>query len=772
MGRFLFAMHILDRDRRRLPGPAPEQQAYREDYHMRLISALAASSMMAIALASVDAQAQDAAADASAADTTTEESQGGIADIVVTAQKREGRLQDIPIAVSAIGSDEIERRSVLSVSDLPALVPGVSVAQHAGYNRLFIRGIGLTSISNGQDPSVSFQVDGVVIGRPSAQLAAFFDIERIEVLRGPQGTLYGRNATGGSVNLITRRPTRELSGYFDVSYGNYDRLELTGALSGPVTTDGGVRARFAFQRLTRDGYGRNVTLNEDIDDQRSFAMRGTIEADLGENADLAITADYAREDDHNYAFHAFGPYRSDVAMPGLATGGTILANSRDVTTEVPTRNDRTFWGLSATLGVDVSDAVRIQSITGYRDSRRDNYSDPETTSRPIFAPTNTFESAEQFSQELQFLYDSERVKGVVGLFYYDEDLSARLDLAFPFVGGLLGFPNADFEENGTVGIKSYAAFTEWTLEPIDRVRLTAGLRYSKEKRDSVGTFTIFNFLPPPNGANNVIPIDVDRSWDAFTPKFGIDYRPNDDLMLYASATRGFKSGVLLVGNPNPPVNPETIWAYEAGFKSTLADRRVQFNASAFYYDFTDLQVNKIVGNSIITENAASARTKGFEVEFRAQPVEGISLNADLTYLDAKFQTFVTGHPARPELGQIDLSGNRLVNAPKWAANAGAEFDLPVGLPGRLSLRGDMAYSGRVYFTEFNELSTSQKAVATFDLSLLYESDSGWRASIFAKNIGNEKVVSNKFIAAAATGYAINGGFKAPRTYGVRVGYSF
>jgi iron complex outermembrane receptor protein len=733
---------------------------------------MAAASLLTIALVSVEAHAQEAADGTSANDTDAEPGQGGIVDIVVTAQKREGRLQDIPIAVSAVGSDEIDRRAVLSVSDLPALVPGVSVAQHAGYNRLFIRGIGLTSISNGQDPSVSFQVDGVVIGRPSAQLASFFDIERIEVLRGPQGTLYGRNATGGSVNLITRRPTRDLSGYLDVSYGNYDRLELSGALSGPVSKGGDIRARFAFQRVTRDGYGRNVTLSEDVDNQRSFAMRGTIETDLGANADLAITADYARENDHNYAFHAFGPYRSDVAMPGLATGGTILINSRDVTTEVPTRNDRTFWGLSATLGLDVSDAVRIQSITGYRNSRRNNFSDPETTSRPIFAPTNTFEDAEQVSQELQLLYDSDHVKGVVGLFYYDESVAAKLDLAFPFLGGILGFPNADFEENGTVDIKSYAAFTEWTVEPIDRLRLTAGLRYSKEKRDSVGTFTIFNFQPPPNGANVVTPIDIGRSWDAFTPKFGIDYRPNDNLMVYASATRGFKSGVLLAGSLNPPVNPETIWAYEAGFKSTLADRRVQFNASAFYYDFTDLQVNKIVGNSIITENAASARTKGFEVEFRAQPVTGIALNADLTYLDAKFQDFTTAHPARPELGQLNLSGNSLVNAPKWSANAGAEFDLPVGLPGRLSLRGDMTYSSRVYFTEFNELPLSQKSVALFDLSLMYESDNGFRASIFAKNIGNEKVVSNKFVAAGLTGFAMNGGFKAPRTYGVRIGYSF
>lgn len=697
----------------------------------------------------------------------------GLEEIVVTAQKREEALQTVPIPVTAVGGEALERRQFLSVEDLPSLAPAMTVAQHAGYNRLFIRGIGMTSMSNGQDPSVPLHVDGVVIGRPSAQLGSFFDLERIEVLRGPQGTLYGRNATGGSVNLVTRGPTRELSGYLDVTGGNYDHLQFDGALSGPLNTSGSVRGRVAFQRITRDGYGRNVTLNRDVDDKDSWAVRGILEIDPTDNVDIRLSADYAREDDHNYEFHAFGPYRADRPLNGLLAGGTVLIDSRDVTTEVPTRNDREFWGLAATIGVDLTSSLRLQSITGYRDSFRGNDFDPDTTSAPVFSSVYTVEDAEQFSEELQLLYTSERLQGVVGLFYYDESLLGMMDLKFLLLGQIMGFPNAAYKELGTVDMKSYAAFTQWTYEVVDGLRLTAGVRYSDEKRRSTGTNTIFNFQPPPNGANVTIPIDVKRSWNAVTPKFGIDYTPVEGVMLYASATRGFKSGVLLAGNPNPPVNPEYIWSYEAGVKTTLLDRRLEINGTGFFYDFTDLQVNKIVGLAIVTENAATARLKGLELEMRAAPVNGVLLNADLTYLDTKFRSYVTGHSARPELGQVNLKGKHLVNAPKWTVNMGAELDLPLGLAGRASVRGDMAYSSRIYFNEFNEDNLSQKGVALFNASLQYESqDQRWRTSLFVKNLTDEKVASMKFIASPVTGFALNGFYKAPRTYGVRIGYRF
>lgn len=714
-----------------------------------------------------------AKAQARSSDAAPEPAVTGLAEIIVTAQKREETLQSTPLAVTALNADALERQQIQSVGDIQFIAPGVSVGQHSGFNRFFIRGIGLSSISAGQDASVSFQVDGVVIGRPFAQLASYFDMERLEVLRGPQGTLYGRNATGGSVNLITRKPTAKPSGYLDVTYGNYDRIQVEGALSGPLDAAGKLRGRLAFQRVKRDGYGRNVTINEDIEDEDRWAVRGTLQFDPTDNVDITLTGDYASEDDHNYVFGSFGPYRDDIPLPGLLAGGTILPGSRDITSEVPSINDREYWGLGATIGVDLSTAWRVQSITGYRKSERFYQADPETTSKPIFSPTQRAEDAEQFSEELQLLYTSDRLNGVFGLFYYDESVAAWMDLRLQGIGTLLGFPAARYWENGDLDVKAYAAFTQWTYEVADGLRLTAGLRYSEEERKSGGTFTIFNFRPPPNGANVGIPIAKEGKWDALTPKFGIDYSPSENVMLYASATRGFKSGILTIGTLNPPVNPELIWSYEAGVKSTLLDNRLSVNSAVFYSDFKDLQVNRIEGNSITTLNAASAEIKGVELEIRAKPVPGILLNADVSYLDAKFTEFRTGHPARPEWGMLDLSGNRLPNAPKWSMNAGAEVDIPAGLPGRLSLRADLNWTGKVYFTEFNEDRLSQGSVAWTDASLQYDSeDEHWRASLFVKNLTNEDVKTNVFIAAGTTGFALNGGFKPPRTYGVRIGYRF
>ncbi len=699
----------------------------------------------------------------------------GIADIVVTAQKRAENLQEVPLAVSAIGSAELERRRVTSVLDLPRVAPGISVGQHAGFARLFIRGIGLTSISNGQDPSVAFQIDGVVIGRPSAQLASFFDVERVEVLRGPQGTLYGRNATGGVVNVITRRPTRENSGYLNLSFGNYNALTAEGAISGPLDSQGDIRARFAFQTNRHDGFGRNVYLNKEIDDQSTWAVRATIEADPSESVRVAVTGDFTRAKDANYAFHAFGPYRADVPIPGLDQGAIMLVDSRDIASRVHISNDRNSWGFGGTIDVDAADHLGIRSITGYRESYRAGINDPAVTSFDAFGPTLTMEKARQFSQELQLNYSGDRLQGTAGLFYFSENVHAQLHVDFPFLGRVFHFQNPDptYHEYGDLSVKSFAAFTQWTYEVVDDFRLTAGLRYSNEKRHSVGNLTVFTFMPPPNSANIVIPIDQSRTWNAVTPKFGVDYRPAEDVMLYASVTRGFKSGVILIGNPNPPVGPEYVWSYEAGFKTTLLDRRLQLNGSAFYYDYKDLQVNKLVGNSIVTENAASARVKGFELEVTAKPVPQLDLNLAITYLDARFREFETKNPARPELGILNLSGNHLANAPQWAINGGAEVELPVGLPGRLSLRGDVAYSSRQFFTEFNDDRLSQKPVALVDASLQYESsDERWRASLFVKNLTDQKVRSNVFVAAQTTGFAMNGGYKPPRMWGASVGYSF
>ena len=694
-------------------------------------------------------------------------------EITVTAQKRAESLQEVPLTVTAIGSEEIDRQRIRAVEDLQGLAPGLTFGQHSGFSRLFVRGIGLTSISAAQDPSVALQVDGVVIGRPFAQLSSFYDLERIEVLRGPQGTLYGRNATGGNVNLITASPTAELTGYLDLTVGNYDLRQLEGAISGPLTNDQSVRGRLAVQTIQRDGYAENQFLNQDIESRDNWAVRAKLEADITEKLNLLVSADFAKEDDASYGFTGFGGYREDTELVGVILGGSTLVGTRDILSDVTVVNDREFLGAMATISYDLSDSLRLRSITGYRNSERYAVGDPDITSGAAFSPTERAETSEQWSQELQLHYSSERLDGVVGLYYYNEEIEQDLSLLFLGVGGFLGFPEAEFHEDGSADVSAYAVFTQWTYRATDDLGFTAGVRYSDESRESTGVFTIFNFQPPPNGANVVIPLDFDEQWDAVTPKIGIDYSVSPDVMLYASATRGFKSGAVSIGSPNPPVDPEFVWAYEAGVKSTLFEGTTELNAALFSYDYEDLQVNRVVGNSITTVNAATASIEGFEVEFRSRVTENFFVSGDVTYLDARFDEFITGHPALPEQGDFDLSGNHLSNAPEFMANLSAELDLAVNTAGRFSVRADLKWTDEYYFTEFNEERISQDAAGIWDLSLRYEDAAEkWRFTLFAKNLTDEDIASNIFVAAAATGYAINGGWKPPRTYGVTLGYRF
>ncbi|MEI9852371.1 MAG: TonB-dependent receptor, partial [Sphingomonas sp.] len=712
-------------------------------------------------------------------------SQGGLTEIVVTAQKRDERLQETPLAVSATSGDALERRGVTSLADLNSLAPNVSIGQQNGINRLYIRGVGLSAYSTGSDPSTAFHVNGVVIGRGSAQLSSFFDVERIEVLRGPQGTLYGRNATAGSVNLITRKPTRDLSAYLNTTLGNYDHVQFEGAVSGPLDGAGNLRARIAFQTIDHDGYGQNVTLNKDIDNQKARAVRGTLAYDAGTGFDITLTGDYATEDDNNYAVYSFGPFVPGTTLLGQTLGGAHIANSRSVASDVLPINDRRNWGLSATVGVDLADAWRLQSITGYRNFRRFNMSDVENTSAAVASLSQT-ETSKQFSQELQLLYTSDRLTGIFGLYYYHEDMSGLTYVPLTSIGATFRYPDAKIHQIGTASIDAYAAFAQWTYEVVDNLRLTAGLRYSHEQRESEGAYTQFNFsFPTP--ANTTTPVAYDKSYNAFTPRFVIDYRPAEGVMLYASATRGFKSGVQIIGNTNPPVDPEFIWSYEAGTKLTLLDRRLELGLTGFLYDYTDLQINRPQGLAAIVVNAASARIKGIEFEARALPVDALTLNLDVSYLDAKFTDFPTTSPVYTSLGAINLAGNRLANAPEWTINAGAQYELPIEMPGKLSVRGDMNYTTRIYFTEYNDGARivfpngfryvndiqSQGAVATFNASLRYVTENERLSfTLFGKNLTNELVAANNIVGIQPFGYPVGGSYKAPRTYGITIGVKY
>lgn len=704
-------------------------------------------------------------------------------EIVVTAQRRTEALQETPLAVTAISGELLQRRNIVSVEDLGDLSPGVSEAQQNGINHLYIRGVGMSAYSTGMDPSTAFSVDGVVIGRPSAQLSSFYDLDQIEVLRGPQGTLYGRNATSGSVNLITRKPTDELSGYIDGTFGNYSHVQFDGALSGPLDAAGDLKGRIAFQTIDHDGYGENVVHNTGVDDEHARAVRATLEYDKS-GFDVTLVGDYSEENDRDYAVYGFGPFIPGTKLLGQELGGYLITGSRDDSSAILPENRRHNSGVSVNIGVDLSDKWRFQSITGYRDFWRFDESDVQNSSYPVSFIDQT-EDSRQISQELHLLYTAASLKGIVGLYYYHENLSGIDYVPFLALGPIFGFPSAQTDEVGSADINAFAAFTQWTYQVVDGLNLTAGVRYSHEHRESEGTFTVFNFSFPP--ANIATPVGWDRSYDAVTPRFVIDYTPVKGVLVYASATRGFKSGVQILGSTNPPVDPEYIWSYETGTKLTMFDNRLEMDLTGFVYDYSNLQINRPEGLTAVVVNAASAQGKGVEFEVRARPVRSVTLNFDVSYLDAKFTNFPTTSPVYTSQGQINLAGNTLPNAPEWTVNGGVQVDLPVHIPGTLSVRADANYTSEIFFTEFNDGSRivfptgfhyvndiqSQGGVTTLNGSLRYASQNDrWSVAAFGKNLTNRLIVSNNILGISTFGYPVGGTYKPPRTYGATFEYKF
>lgn len=629
----------------------------------------------------------------------------------------------------------------------------------SGKNRLFIRGIGLTSTSNGVDPSSVYNVDGVVVARPAAQLSSFYDAERVEVLRGPQGTLYGRNASGGAINIITSRPSEDFGGYFRVTAGEYNTLNTRGAITGALDKSGTILARFAFSTNSHSGWGKNLFTGSDVNDQNEKAGRLSLWFKPSSSFDYLVTAEYSHENDKAWATSGFGPPNGGAFTLGPIAGLRAATTPFDVNSAKDPSNLLKTWAVSGIGRLSLNDAVTINSITGYRFMRHTNLVDGDTT--PVTFGEFTYdELSRQFSQELSAAYDSERIKGIVGLFYFHERLRGFLDVP----GFRIRFDGSDVGD----GTTAKAAFTQWTVEPVKNLRLTGGVRYSHEERTHAG----FLF----SGANK-IPLSGDATFSATTPKFGIDYQFGNG-MIYASYTRGFKSGGYVLGNANPLFRPERVGAWEAGIKGTLFDRRLQVTLAAFDNKFNDLQIQRITNLTTTLVNANKAKVKGVELSLEAKPTNWLTLTENASYIDAKFGTFVTPDPANAG-AQTDLAGNRLPGAPRWSLNTGVQMRHEFTNGAKLQFDTNISYKSRIFFDEFNRSFTSQGANTRTDLSLRYTVPNGrYSVTGFVTNVTNEAVVStkiytNSFNTVSGVGPGlVFGSYQAPRTIGVEFAVEF
>jgi iron complex outermembrane receptor protein len=702
-------------------------------------------------------------------------------EVVVTATKQASTIDSTPAAISAVTAERLGPGGIQDIRDLAVSVPNLSVGDQFGVNRTFIRGVGMTSIDLGADGAVAFLQDGAMIARPSAQLGSFFDLEQVEVLRGPQGTLYGRGATAGVVNMVTKKPSEELEGYARLTAGNYSAYTVEAAVGGPISGDK-VMGRIALKIDERDGYGQNKFTGSEIDDRDAYAVRGSMHWQPSDAVGVTLLGEYFDEEDNNYAFHYFGTtvVPEDQLAHNLLGGRTIFdyyadrgrkADLRNIYSDEEPINDRNGLAFSLLMDWQMNDAWALKSVTAWRDFERFTRDDLDVSDVWMFGQNNYIEESETLSQEFTLSGNAAGIDWLMGAMYFTEELHGEVKVPLINLGLVFGLPADFFDEgnywqNGDVDTDAYGLFVEGRYAFNEQWSVTAGARYNYEKRDGTGFF-VFDAL----GVN--VPTDKSESWDAVTPKLLVEYDAGGGMLLYGQVTRGFKSGVINVGSLNDVIDPEYVWAYELGLKTGLADGRASLRTAAFYYDYTDLQVGFVNEQSVVeTVNAASATNVGIEVELVARLTDSLSGELSATWLDATYDEFVTGD-YRNDFEQVDLSGNNLQNAPEYTAFAALDYRRPVTERGSVIGRVEWAWQDDVYFTEFNNEDAFQEAYSVLNANLGYEGAEGrWSAVAWGRNLTDEFVISNNIITAPLYGSIRVGSLLPPRTYGVTFSYNF
>ncbi len=764
--------------------------------------------------------------------------------VLVTATRREGSVQNIGAALSAFDENALETRSVQSVEDLADLSPGLQISTYQGDTSIFVRGIGTPVIIAGADSSTATYADGVYLSRAAAIGPAFFDVERVEVLRGPQGTLYGRNATGGAVKIITKRPSDAFEGEARLILGDYDRIQAFGAVSGPIGD--GLRARLAVQKETRSGYTEVTSPlgNFDAEDKDDLSVRLTFEADLSESVLLTLRSDYYTADDRANVFHfASLGYQEEVddwlssregsqTLPYFAikTSGRVSAPaSRNIYSGVDYYNDTKVWGVSGQLDWQIG-AYDLQAIIGYKDTQPDFLNSFDLGER-FNTYINRAEDHQQWNADVQLASPtSGPISWIIGAGYFTEENDIENNIFGDFwepilIQGLTDLQTAgilppfpiDIPEstlccelhlNGRQETDAVYAFVDADWALTETLTLKAGIRFSEEERDGRQAFDLtilptapggvpIRFAPEvaffPNAVSDsrdgvqpdpfgfvVAPVEGPATFDATTPKIALEWEPASDTLLYVSAQRGFKSGGYNIGsNQRTPFEPEEIWAYEAGLKSSLASNRLQINAAGFFYDYTNLQAQDSIGNQPIIRNVGKAEVKGAEFEFAALLTDMITMDGSATYVDATFTEGSLTEPLRPApLTQppgtllTDLDGKRLPRAPEWKLNLGAQADFSA-LGGDMTVRADYSWQDEIYFTVFNIEAASQDAYGVWRARASYRPhDSQWRFAVFGENLSDETYFTNQILTGTVYGAEFVGSLGAPRTVGFEAAVTF
>lgn len=684
-----------------------------------------------------------------------EQATGGmmLEEIQVTARRREESLQDVPIAVTAFSANDLAMRGAADITDIAQVAPSVTLEPSRATNSTltaFIRGVGQQDPLAGFEQGVALYLDDVYMARPQGTLLDIYDVERIEILRGPQGTLYGRNAVGGAIKYVTKRLSDEPEFGLKLSYGSYNQIDAVAKGSVPVSDK--VRIGATVASLNRDGFGENLTTGADNYNKEILAARASIELLPSDDLFIRISADYT--DDDSNAVAGYRPY------PGAVSGTPVTDSVYDTyagatehasTAGIDGNNEVTSKGIQGSIEWNASEAITLKSITAYREDYTESVIDFDSLAVDDFDAPVIYDN-NQFSQELQLLYNSDKISGVFGFYYLDAYAANDFDVVLGQLGRVAFGSELTAYTGGVVDTKAWSLFADVTYDFSEKMALSLGGRYTHDKRSAdIFRANYLNGNSPFFGNDAAIflaassDFEAERTFKDFSPRIALDYQLSDDALLYASFSRGFKAGSFDPRGANltsPEVeegfDPETLDSYEMGLKSTWMDGRARTNIALFYSDYKDMQIpgslpidtdgdgtnDGFVGT---VTNAGKATIKGIEFEGSFLLNEHFTLQTSLNILDAEIKEWLLN-------GENVADQREVQNTPEFMSFVGLNYNTDVK-SGTLNVNANWSHKGSIVQFETPVPEIDQDAYDIFNASIVWTSESGkYTFGVHGKNL--------------------------------------
>ena len=724
--------------------------------------------------------------------------EGFIEEVLVTARKREESLLDAPLSVSALSAADLDRLQVDDLGDVQNILPNMSFNMGDAANAvIYIRGVGQRDSLSFADPGVGVYLDDVYLGRAQGAFLDVIDVQRVEVLRGPQGTLYGRNTIGGALKYVSAAPTVAPLLKTDISVGKYDEYRLKGTWSGPLNSDKSLLGRVSLAYIAHDGYNRNSfagATDATDGDKDTFAWRAQLHYEPNEDLSIRLSMDRSINDPDR----SITPVRvTQGPMLVAATASFQPTSPFEVAADFNDRERLQAEGAALVLDYRLSEAFGLKSITSFRQLDHVTHIDLDGTGFEIFG-VHVDQNQEQFSQELQVSYDSGgSVRALLGAYYFSEDDISPdgISNSEPINFGVFFSPYGTVSENDQ-SVQATAVFGEvsWFLTP--NLEFTAGLRYTDEskrlRRKACQNLAILGTVlpsieecnPPADSSNPfALNLGLDKNFSKFTPKLALSYSSERMGLAYFTYARGFKSGGFdgrigyngasdadAVATQAEPYDPEVADTYEVGWKAGLLDGRLRLGTALFYNDYQDLQLSSFSatpegGFATVFTNAGKAETYGLEAELLASPTQNLLLSLSLGYLKAEYREFINSSNA-------DVSDQlRPINSPEFSGNLGFQYRHPLGFAW-LELGADLSYRS-AYYVDINNLSAlKQSDYVLLNTSIGLEDNQGkWGLSFGVKNLTDESYITHGFDLTAFPGIGL-AYYGEPLTYRFGLRYRF